>query len=128
MKPMVVGGVSYTSQNMFIDGKTIRIKGVEYPLAMVASGAVALGSMLAEIAHDYVVPHIHYLDKMAEPSSLALASATTGGGNVGAYYILNPKAVSELRTANLFLLGSVSELIGDSVWSKGLKPVIDSMV
>jgi len=97
-------------------------------LALVASGAVALGSMLAEVAHDYIVENVHYLDKISEPASLALASGITGGGNVGAYYLLNQKAVGELGTANLFLLGSVSELVGDTLWAKGIKPVIDSMV
>jgi len=29
-----------------------------------------------------IVPHIHWLDKVSEPSSLALASGVTGGGNI----------------------------------------------
>jgi len=94
----------------------------------VASGAVALGSMLAEVAHDYVVPHIHYLDRLSEPASLALAVGVTASGNIGTYYLLNPKAVAELGVGNLALLGAVSELVGDTMWAKGIKPVIDSMV
>ena len=128
LKPATVGAVSYAGQQMFIDGKTIRISGKEYPLAMVASGAVAVGSLFAEIAHDYIVPHIHWLDKISEPSSLALASGVTGGGNVGAYYLLNPKAINELGVSNLFLLGAGSELVGDTVYSKAVLPMFQNLM
>ena len=128
LKPATIGATSYVAQNMFIKGKTIRIKGPTYDLALVASGAVAVGSVLAEVAHDYIMPHIHYLDKMSEPASLALAGGSTGLGNLGAYYILNPKAIPELGTGNLFLLGAVSELVGDTLYSKLVSPTLQSMV
>ena len=130
LKPATVGGVAYLGNNMFISGKTIKIRGQEYPLTVVASGAVALGSVLSEIAHDYIVPHIHYLDKIAEPSSLALASATTGGGNVAVHYQSrgDGKGVEALGAGNLFLLGAVSEMVGDTVFSKCVNPTLQSMV
>ena len=130
LKPATVGGVAYLGNNMFISGKQIKIRGTEYDLAMVASGAVALGSILSEIAHDYIVPHIHYLDKLNEPAALALASATTGGGNVAVHYLSrgDGKAVEALGAGNLFLLGAVSEMVGDTVFSKFVAPTIQSMV
>ena len=130
LKPATIGGVAYLGNDYFLDGKTIKIKGKDYPLAMVASGAVAVGSIVAEFAHDYVVPHIHYLDKISEPASLALAGATTGGSNIAVHYLArgDGKAVQALGTGNLFLLGAVSELVGYTLWSKGIKPVIDGMV
>jgi len=130
LKPATAGGVAYLGNNMFISGKQIKIRGTEYDLAMVASGAVALGSILSEVAHDWIVPHIHYLDKLNEPAALALASATTGGGNVAVHYLSrgDGKGVEALGAGNLFLLGSVSEIIGDSIWSKGIKPTLDTMI
>ena len=130
LKPATVGSVAYLGNNMFISGKQIKIRGQEYPLAMVASGAVALGSILSEVAHDQILPHIHFLDKMNEPSSLALASATTGGGNVAVHYLSrgDGKGVEALGAGNLFLLGAVSEMVGDTVFSKFVAPTIQSMV
>ena len=130
LKPATVGGVAYLGNNMFISGKTIKIRGQEYPLAVVASGAVAVGSVLSEIAHDWIVPEIHYLDKLNAPASLALASATTGGGNVAVHYLSrgDGKGVEALGAGNLFLLGCVSEMVGDTVFSKFVAPTIQSMV
>jgi hypothetical protein len=128
MKPATIGGVAYLGQNMFIDGKTIRIKGQEYPLALVASGAVALGSVFAEFAHEFVMPHIHFLDKLNSPASLALASGSTAMGNVGAYYLLNPKAIPALGVGNLALLGAMSEVVGDQIYSKVINPTLQNLM
>ena len=130
IKPATVGAVAYAGQNMFISGKTITIRGQNYPLAVVASGAVALGSLFSEVAHDYIVPHIHWLDKVSEPSSLALASGVTGGGNIAVHYLArgDGKAVNQLGVSNLFLLGAGSELIGDTLYSKGVYPMFQSMM
>ena len=130
LKPATVGGVAYLGNNMFISGKQIKIRGQEYPLAVVASGAVAIGSVLSEIAHDYIVPEIHYLDILNTPASLALASGTTGAGNVAVHYLSrgDGKGVEALGVGNLFLLGALREIVGDSIWSKGIKPTLDTMV
>ena len=48
IKPLTVGGVAYAGQNMFISGKTITIRGETYPLAMVASVAVGVGSLFSD--------------------------------------------------------------------------------
>ena len=97
-------------------------------MPVVAAVAVGVGSMLSEVSHDYLQSHIHWLDKVNSPASLVLASGVTGTGNVMAYCALNPKAVSELGVMNIAGLGIVSELIGDTVYSKFAKPLIDGMV
>ena len=130
LKPATVGSVAYLGNKMFISGKSIKIRGQEYPLAVVASGAVALGSVLSEMASEYILPHIHYLDRLNEPASLALTSGTTGVANVGIHYLSrgDGKGVEALGAGNLFLLGSLSEVVGDTIWSKGIKPTLDTMV
>ena len=84
LKPAVVGGVAYAGNSMLnlVDGKTINVGGKKYPLPVVAAVAVGVGSMLSEVSHDYLLPHIHWLDKVNSPASLALASGVTGTGNV----------------------------------------------
>ena len=129
-KPATVGGIAYLGNSMFISGKKITLRGSEYPLAMVAAAAVAAGSLLAEISHDYVQPMVHTFDKLSEPVSLAVAAGVTGGGNVAAHYLLrgDGKSVAQLGPSNLFLLGALSEMVGDTVYARGILPTFQSLV
>ena len=44
----------------------------EISMPVLAALAVGLGSVLSEVAHEFVFPHIHYLEKNGEPSALAI--------------------------------------------------------
>jgi hypothetical protein len=74
------------------------------------------------------MPLVHILDKISEHASLALATGYTEMGNVGAYYLLNPKAIPALGVGNLALLGGISEIVGDTVYSKVIHPTLQNLM
>ncbi len=76
------------------------------------------------------MPHRHTFDKPSEPVSLAVASGVSATGNVATQYLLrgDGKSVQVLGASNLFLLGAVSEVIGDTLYAKMVLPTYQNLV
>ena len=64
---------------------TIDLFGKNFSLALGVEMKVAVGSLVAELIHSYVFPHIHALDKMSEPVSAILAGASNSVGAISIY-------------------------------------------
>ena len=95
VKPAVIGTTGYLMSRtlfpQFIDanwsrtfnfapdsmlGRFSGTQSLSVPL--LAGVAVGLGSVFAEIAHDFIFPHIHWLDKSSEKASIVTAGAASG--------------------------------------------------
>lgn len=95
---------------------------------MLAGTAVMVGSILAEVAHSWVFPHIHFLDKSSEKASLALASGLSGAGMAGVLSVSNPAVINELGLLTILGAGVVTELVGDQVYNRFVKGAFEGIV
>jgi hypothetical protein len=135
LKPTVVGAVGYgmskavlpmvldpswnQTLNIAPDGFVNKITGqtqVSVPLAV--GIAVMLGSIVAEVAHETVFSHIHYLDKASDKTTLLTSGAVAGGTMAAGMNVANPGSVQRLGLASLIGAGIAAELVGDIVWTK----------
>jgi hypothetical protein len=95
---------------------------------VMAGVAVGLGSVLAEVSHDFIFPHIHWLEKSSEKASMLLAGGISGAGMAGIINLANPSGVSELGLPTILGFGMVSEIVGDTIYSKFIKGGYESVV
>ena len=63
---------------------SIDLFGQTFSLALGVGMAVLSGSLVAELIHSYVFPHIHALDKLSEPISALMSGASNSVGAVSA--------------------------------------------
>jgi hypothetical protein len=135
VKPAVVGGVAYAALSTgklngvygskwsdsvsfatgspiasLLDGRT------SIPMPMLAGLGIAAGSLLSEVTHNYLFPHIHWLDKSSEKVSLATAGAIAGAGTYGVIQMSNDRASADLGLSTILLAAVVSEFAGDYVY------------
>ena len=96
LKSVTVGAVGAGLTYFRYPRGTIDLFGKNFSLALGVGMAVLTGSLVAELIHSYVFPHIHALDKMSEPVSAILAGASNSAGAIGVFTLSNPKIVHEL--------------------------------
>ena len=123
VKPLVVGAVggAYT---YFMKPGTITLFSYTMPLPVGVFAALVGGSLLADVAHDYIFPQIHVEDKVSEPVSAVLAGGINTAGVAGIYYLSNPEIVNALGLPFLAMVGVGSEVIGTYAYEKFLGPMI----
>ena len=90
------------------------------PAWMAIGGVLATGSLLSEWTHDYVFPHIDYLDKMSEPSAAMLAAGVVSGSSVATIYMGDARLVNEIGLWTIVGSAIASEVAGDYVYQKFL--------
>ena len=104
---------------------TIDFFGKNFSLALGVGMAVLTGSLVAELIHSYVFPHIHALDKMSEPVSAVLAGASNSAGAISVFYLSNPKIVNELGLPMIVMGSFLSEVVGDWMYTKFIHPMLE---
>ena len=115
---------SFASDSMV--GRLSGMRSISVPV--LAGVAVAGGSILAEIAHDYIFSHIHWMDKSSEKVSLLTAGGLSGAGMYGVIYGSNPAAVPELGATSIILAGVASEIVGDMIFTKFVKKPFEDFI
>jgi hypothetical protein len=95
---------------------------------MLVGVAVGAGSVLAEVSHQFIFPHIHWLDKSSEKASLVLAGGLSGAGMASILSMSNPAAVNELGLATIIGAGFATELIGDQIYTRFVQKPYESFV
>ena len=125
LKSVTVGAVGAGLTYFRYPRGSIDLFGQNFSLALGVGMAVLTGSLVAELIHSYVFPHIHALDKMSEPVSAVLAGASNSAGAIGVFSLSNPKIVSELGLPMIVAGAMLSEVVGDYVYSRFLNPIIE---
>lgn len=70
--------------------------GRSVPLYVVSGIAGVSASVLSDIAHSYVLPHIPVLQKYNQQESAILGPLINAGGYIGTYYIANADSLKTL--------------------------------
>ena len=125
LKSITVGAVGAGLTYFRYPKGSIDLFGQNFSLALGVGMAVLSGSLVAELIHSYVFPHIHALDKMSEPVSAVMAGASNSVGAVAVFYLSNPKIVSEMGLPMIIMGAMLSEVVGDYAYSKFLHPMLE---
>jgi hypothetical protein len=95
---------------------------------MLVGVAVGTGSVLAEFAHQFIFPHIHWLDKSSDKASMVLAGGLSGAGMASILSMSNPQAINELGLATIIGAGFATELLGDQIYTRFIQKTYEGFV
>lgn len=97
---------------------------VPVPLAGAAISVAA--SILADAMHSWILPEIQDDKRLMQWESALLVPGFGGLGFVTAAYVSNPRIFdSSAEVRNLFILGALSEVIGQYVYQSFLVPMLE---
>lgn len=114
-KAALSGGVAYVAGMVFGEDGQTQIFGQNVSMPTALAGSTALGSVAADVAHDYVLPYIPGNDKFNNAESAVLGLGISGGT---AAWLLNEGNVINQPAFNTFLLGAGSYAAGEWIDKK----------
>lgn len=94
---------------VFGESGSTTLMGVRMPTAVAIGAANGAASVAADMAHDYVLPHIPQSQKWGQIESAALGIGTAGASTT---LILNGQQIGNERGMRAFLLGGASYMVG----------------
>lgn len=100
---------------LFGENGEVPLAGFNIPSWALIGGSCAGASISADIAHQYVLPHLNSNSKLFNIESTALA---VGSGGVASTLILKAAGMPNEGFINAFALGAVSVVGGDYLSSK----------
>lgn len=95
--------------------------GMNFATAIGTSAAV--GSVAAQVAHDYILPHIPQDKRFVSVETAALNAAASGAGALAAIYFMDPR-VAMGNPLTIAGLAVGSEVIGNYAADQFVKPLI----
>lgn len=111
-KAAITGGIAYTAGYVFGEDGRTSLLGMDVSMPMALAGSTAIGSMAADLSHDYVLPMIPGNDKWVNPESALLGLGVSGGTSA---VLLNGGDVFNGSSLNTFMLGAGSYAAGEWV-------------
>jgi hypothetical protein len=146
VKPLTIGAVGYAaSRTIFpqlLDAnwgrkftfsdtsplKTLYGGSTSVSVPVMAGIALATGSVLAEVAHEFIFPHVHWLDKSSEKASMLTSGVVAGAGMAAVVAMGNSSGVTELGLPSILAVGVASEIVGDMLYKKFTRSSYESLV
>jgi hypothetical protein len=109
-KPAISGGIAAVALPMLSGGKEFVYNGQRYPLWALGLGLGMASSFVAELAHNYVLPHIPGHEKYLTIESMVLSvAASSGAFVVGAKIINSDINMAEMKT--FIMVGGAAEVL-----------------
>lgn len=103
---------------------TLNVGGMAVPSYAIGAGLGVAGSFIADMAHDYVLPHISKDDRLRHVEGAVFAPAVSAATFYAGLSILHPSAVAETGRTMLLLQGAGSELAAQWVYENVLAPFV----
>lgn len=75
--------------------------GQRIPLYLIAGAGGVGASVMGDIVHSYVLPHIPTLKKYSVQESAILSPAINAGSYLGTFYLLNPDTIKTIGALQL---------------------------
>lgn len=113
-KAAITGGVAYMAGTFFGEQGQTQLGGFTISLPTALAATTAVGSVAADVSHDYILPYIPGNDRFANPESAILGLGVAGGASA---YLLNEGNVLNGPGLNTFMLGAGSYAAGE--WIDG---------
>ena len=109
-KSLLTGAVNGVTSFILFGNENVNIMGMSIP-SYIASGLGGVGSSVAaDVAHNYLMPHIPVNQKYDALEAAALGIGISGATN---YLLLSPAGIS---MADSFLLGAGTYVAADFLW------------
>lgn len=126
LKPAVVGAsCALLTRTMFGSQTANANNGLPSVKFWLLNGGLAFGgSMLADIAHQYVFPELPVNNKMAFTVSSLVAPAITGAAVAAGGFIYNSELVAQAG-GSMFMYGAGSELAGNYLFEAVVAPYLN---
>jgi hypothetical protein len=124
LKSITVGAVATGLTYFRYPLGTLTLFNMNYSLALGVGISVMIGSVLAELAHSYIFPQVHFLDKMSEPVSAVVAGGACTVGAMTMFYLSDPKIINDLGIPLIVASAFLSEVSGDYIFTKFLHPML----
>lgn len=103
---------------------TMRIGGMQVPSYAIGAGLGVAGSFLADMAHDYVLPHISKDDRLRHVEGALFAPAVSAATFYAGLTLLHPSAVAEAGRTMVLVQGAGSELAAQWLYENILSPYV----
>ncbi len=124
IKSLTVGAVGFGLTQFRYPQGSLELFGQNISLGLGVGVAVAVGSLVAELIHSYVFPHIHSLDKLSEPISAVLAGASNSVGAGAMFYLSDKRIVNDIGLPMILAGSMMSEVVGDYLYTKFIHPML----
>lgn len=125
LKPAVNGLVTALAMSQ-VAGKEINVFGSYVPSYYVTGAVGALSSVVGEMAHRFILPHLSPNEKFAQVESSILSPAVAGAAQVGVLEMLAPGSAQSVGFTKVFAIGAGAEIVGQYAWEQTLMPLEDS--
>lgn len=113
VKAGLTGGIAAVSAAVLFQSDSINLMGVTVPAAAVIGLGAAGGSVVADLAHQYVLPHIPGNEKLADKEAALLSVVASGLGSYAATRLIGNSGFAIIPTVGV---GAGSFLAGDYVY------------
>ena len=124
-KAGTVGAIGY-GLGMVLQPSTDLVlpNGQRVPFSTFAGAACAAGSMVSDVMHDVVLPHILKSERWSNTASATLSGGTAVGSMYAAAAVTDPRLTGELGLINLVGLSLAAEAGGAYIFHSFIEPIM----
>jgi hypothetical protein len=97
---------------------------IDVPPAIVGAVLGVGGAVLADVAHDYVVPHLSKDDRLRHVEGAVFAPAVSAAAFAGGIQILNSEGLESTGLSNVLLHGAATELVAQWIYENIVAPYV----
>ena len=126
-KAALTGGIATgLSIALFNESGSVSFSGFEVPTPVVTFVSMALGSVIADAGHAYILPNIPFDKKFENTEALAL-NAVIGGSALYLSTSMLIEGVSMASSPKIVAVGGASALAGEYLYNTLLNPKLSNM-
>ena len=130
MKPLAlkaasVGAVGYGIGRVLRPNTNIVMSGGQrVPFDMFAGGACAAGSVVSDLAHQYVLPQIYTSEKYQNAVSAAVGAGTSTAAAAGAMALAEARLPGEVGLMKIAGMAVAADAIGGYLYQNVIEPAM----
>lgn len=126
VKPLINGAMVYLgAKAMGFDGSVslpLVNKSYDAPMSLGILGVAS--SFGAELAHNFVLPHINQHSKLGQMEAMALAPVINGGLLAAGVYVSSPNTLQYLGAGKVVGLGAAAEVANTYAFETFVRPFL----
>lgn len=103
---------------------TLKLGGMNVPSYAIGAGLGVAGSFIADMAHDFVLPHISKDDRLRHVEGAVFAPAVSAATFYAGLAVLHPAATAQVGRTMVLLQGAGSELAAQWMYENLLSPFV----
>ena len=119
-----VGAASFTAMAKMNGWSvmTVPMLNANVPLPLVGAALGVAGAVVADLAHDYVMPHLSKDDRLRHVEGAIVAPAVSAAAFAGGIKVLNSDSLKAAGVSNVLIQGAASELVAQWLYENIVAP------